>query len=130
MPRKDKSLCSVCETSLSQDNAYKNKIGYRGLDSRCKPCRIKQGAECNHRPGVKAMKNRLNGAYKTPTKVDLTPLEEAYILAYYDLAVELNLEVDHVIPRTKGGVHAPWNLQVISGADNKRKSNKWPLEVA
>ena len=30
-------------------------------------------------------------------------------------------EVDHIIPLAKGGPHLPWNLQVITKAENLSK---------
>lgn len=33
-------------------------------------------------------------------------------------------DVDHIIPLSKGGEHAPWNLQVLTAFDNRSKGNK------
>ena len=39
--------------------------------------------------------------------------------------------VDHVVPLTHAevcGLHAPWNMQVITFAANAAKGNKWQSE--
>jgi hypothetical protein len=54
-------------------------------------------------------------------------LEEAYTLAVHRSdTTGVKWHVDHVIPlhgKTASGLHVPWNIQVITGVDNIRKSN-------
>ena len=64
----------------------------------------------------------------------LTNLHFDQIEIFYDAASRLTeelgipMEVDHIIPlkgKNVSGLHVPWNLQVISGSENARKSNKF-----
>ena len=63
-------------------------------------------------------------------KTQLTQLEKDWVQFYYDESQHLSTstgipyEVDHIIPISKGGVHAPWNLQVLTQTENRRKYNK------
>lgn len=37
---------------------------------------------------------------------------------------ETPYEVDHIYPLSKGGLHVPWNLQIITRTDNRKKSTQ------
>lgn len=60
------------------------------------------------------------------------PLFQSEILAVYAEARTLteltgvSYHVDHILPLSKGGVHAPWNLRVLLWLDNQSKKDKWP----
>lgn len=59
-------------------------------------------------------------------------VDEEKLLEFYKLAVELGLEVDHIIPLKHDkvcGLHVPWNLQLLTRSENARKSNKFDEDV-
>jgi hypothetical protein len=79
-------------------------------------------------------KRRAAQLQRTPkwlTEDDLWMIEQAYELA--QLRTEMfgfPWHVDHVIPlqgRNVSGLHVPINLQVIPGAENIKKSNKYTI---
>lgn len=60
----------------------------------------------------------------------MTKIEKKMCANYYKLARELTEqtgvthEVDHIWPISKGGPHLPWNLQVLTAEQNRKKGNK------
>lgn len=55
---------------------------------------------------------------QTPTDVDVKALQEIY------KNCPSGHEVDHIIPISKGGLHSPENLQYLTIAENRSKSDK------
>ena len=82
---------------------------------------------------------RERDARKRNQSPKLSSIERLMVNNYYERAKELTIEhgiefsVDHITPINKGGLHAPWNLQVVTDSDNCRKRDKfmhipaWPL---
>lgn len=75
---------------------------------------------------VNARRTRLQQA--TPPWVSMKEIRKIYRLCA-KVTVETGVEhhVDHVVPikgRGVCGLHVPWNLQLLPGADNRKKSNK------
>ena len=62
----------------------------------------------------------------------LTEDEQKRIKQLYEMRNKLNengvgFQVDHIQPLSKGGLHHPNNLQILSSSLNLQKNNKWPL---
>ncbi len=58
------------------------------------------------------------------------PGHDAFIAAIYKTASGLGLTVDHVVPlngENVSGLHVPWNMQMLSDNQNKRKSNTFAV---
>lgn len=63
---------------------------------------------------------------------EMTAAEKAKLAQFYRVARLMTrrygvpFEVDHVVPLAKGGAHHPSNLQILTAAENRRKSAKLP----
>lgn len=96
------------------------------------PERMKEiRAKERQRPEIKAAVNeakRRRSHQKNAIK--LTAGEKLFVQSYYLQAQELTAstgiphEVDHIIPLCQGGLHAPWNLQVLTRFDNRSKGGR------
>jgi 5-methylcytosine-specific restriction endonuclease McrA len=101
--------------------------------------RAKHNAKCNqwakqNKPKVNARTARRYASKTQATPKWLTPddhwmIEQAYeIAALRTKMFGVSWEVDHIIPlrgKTVSGLHTPWNLQVVTQATNRRKSNSF-----
>ena len=67
--------------------------------------------------------------------VSLDAIDKAIIKAFYDKRDRTGLgggigpgyyNVDHIQPMAMGGVHAPWNMRVVSWEENSSKKSKRP----
>ena len=70
----------------------------------------------------------------TPTW--LTAIQKAQIAEFYEIAEALNTQtgvkhhVDHIVPlkgKTVTGLHAPWNLQILTATQNISKGNRYEI---
>ena len=63
-------------------------------------------------------------------KCDVNLQENEEIVLMYQKCKDLTKitgiehEVDHIIPITKGGLHHPSNLQILTGDENRKKGSK------
>jgi len=138
-------VCSECHCSNSKKNYINSrdkKIEYQRKWRSNNPSAFKEYASENeekikfrrmlYRKNNKNKINSKNAEYrasKLNQTPELTELEIKKIKLYYTIAEYLSTdickwEVDHIIPLSKGGLHHPDNLQVITAYDNVRKNAK------
>ena len=79
--------------------------------------------------GAKRRSAKLQRTPQWLTEDQLWMMQQAYELAALRTKMlGFDWHVDHIIPlqgKLVCGLHVPWNLQVIPGIDNIKKSNKW-----
>lgn len=71
--------------------------------------------------------SRAYDARKIKQSPKLSTIEQMMVDNYYKRANELGdgYQVDHIVPLDCGGLHAPWNLQVVTKSDNCSKRNSF-----
>lgn len=119
MRNRDKSL------AISKEYYNKNKEKVKA--------KVKEWARNNHGKTLSYSKMyKTKKIQRTPTWLtedDMFLISEAYELAALRTQMfGFPWHVDHIIPlrgKTVSGLHVPWNLQVIPGAENMRKSNRY-----
>jgi len=142
--------CSKCHQSHPITDFTIDRARADGRSYHCKKCRLKfERIRNGHDPdrpmyGCEVPFNRKqhridNHAYYTAKsnerrarKLNATPKwltaeHHQQIIAIYKEGKEKGMHVDHDIPllgKTVCGLHVPWNLQLLTPADNRKKSNK------
>lgn len=117
-----------------------NSGNLRGRRTKSCGCLQKEiSSESNKGEGNPCYKHGLSGTKeyicnktqrRKAMKLNQTPLSanSQLIQAYYDASATMSgIEVDHIKPLSKGGLHHEDNLQLLPKHLNGSKSNKWPL---
>lgn len=109
-------LCTICkEWKLPEVFPY----GSTSLDGKRPLCK-----ECQN---IKHNAKRSRASYATPLWVDRVAVDVIYAIAQQRTKIEgIQYEVDHVVPlngRLVSGLHVPWNLRVVTKAENRAKRN-------
>ena len=121
--------------AYAKTNYEQNKETYKANAKRWKaenPERMKEiRAKERQRPEIKAAVNAARSRRRQQKQaIRLTAGENMFLKSYYLQAQELTAltgiphEVDHIIPLVQGGLHAPWNLQVLTQFDNRSKGGR------
>lgn len=122
------SYCQLCEALRHKEWLEKNpdkKQHERKL--------VKQWVNAN--PGKKnaltanRTKALLQRMPKWLNEIQLKEIEQFYIdSAYLTNYTKVNFEVDHIVPlqgKNVSGLHVPWNLQLLTESENRKKHNSY-----
>ena len=144
--------CTKCKQSKSLENFKKAKERMDGRSSWCKKCHSRitsestmgnrEKANINNKKYKKTDKGKIaNRMYKAKKRariyeltVKLTAGQNNEVRSIYAKAKNMrsngeNVEVDHIIPLSRGGVHTPENLQILPALENRRKNNSLHFEL-
>lgn len=136
--------CSSCKTVLSKQAFSSNKSTWSNLSSICKDCdntrcikykkenigKAKIAYELwyknnKHIRAAASAKRRATLLQATPAWLSDKHVE--HMKQIYKEAKDTNMHVDHIVPLQGNnvcGLHVPWNLQLLSAQENRRKCNK------
>jgi hypothetical protein len=141
---KMEKLCRSCKVTKPSSLFPKDRTRSDGLFSYCKECNTKNAckwqSDNKNRHNLNnqrwAARNKDNGREKSArykaSKRSATPpwFDKSSVDLVYKKAIELGLEVDHIVPINSAnvcGLHVWENLQLLDGTLNKTKGNRyWP----
>lgn len=122
----NKKYCKKCNNIRNITEFYSNKYKNNGLCSSCKFCMNNDTLSWKKlnpkKVNADTAKYRAAKLNRTPPWADLEKIKE-----FYSNCPEGH-EVDHIIPlqgKLISGLHVLENLQYLTAAENRRKSNKW-----
>ena len=113
--------------SKGRENYRKNLTKYRKMN---KVWRDSNRAVCNAL-SMKYHAQKLNATPSWLTNEHLSEIEDFYVIAkVFQLYTGNEYHVDHIVPlqgKTVCGLHVPWNMQLLTRAENSSKQNRyWP----
>ncbi len=144
--------CGSCKQSLPVAEFHKRSASIDGLNHKCKACNCaKAKAWVTANPERAKIRDHNKyvanaDAYKARAQarkemlgtrtqaLDLSEDELFMIREIYSLCrlrsemTGVPHEVDHIVPlqgKEVCGLHVPWNLQVLTAHENRKKSNRW-----
>ena len=131
-------MCRKCLIEKSLIDFSKDKRRYDGLNYWCKPCQSHYDKNYKRKyewyntvKGAQYIANHKD-RFKDRTPKWLTSNHWQEMAGLYWQAKSLSDEtgimhhVDHIVPlrgKSVSGLHVPWNLQILTAAENYRKSN-------
>jgi 5-methylcytosine-specific restriction endonuclease McrA len=153
MMQLDSKVCTQCKEELPFSSFHRRAAMTDGYRSSCKACNkkyqtkegwTKANRKQGHQPmhiakpklipksvGVARRRAKLKNAYKKEwlSEFDYFAIQEMYCLSRSKSELTgIEHHVDHIIPlqgTSVSGLHVPWNLQVITAAENYRKNNSY-----
>lgn len=132
--RTSNGMCHDCEKIKNNKEERKQYMTEYAKENRQKIRKIASDWQKNNKGKVNA-----NTALRHSAKMQRTPkwlsnVDKLKIKCLYQVAAMYSREsdeawhVDHIVPlqgENVSGLHVPWNLRVIPGTDNIRKSNRF-----
>lgn len=113
--------CIPCDKSKGAQYYQKTKVSRRD---------IRLGFEHKYRENNKGKDAQKSAKRRALMLCDLTSKEKEQVDIIYETAQWCSLvvgeavHVDHIIPISKGGLHHPDNLQILTALDNMAKSDQ------
>lgn len=115
----------VCDKYKTPENDRRRLRNWR----RNNPDKVKAQYDRDKTKNARAAKRRAAKRNQTP---NLTEQDKTDIIMLYQQAKEVSAstgiphEVDHIQPISRGGLHHPINLQILTRDENRQKgSNHW-----
>lgn len=129
---KSGNTCKICRKIISHEHYIKNKESYKSRNYSWRasnPDKIKMIQSKHNKTCTRKVKSCMYSTNRRVQKLvsynDLDWAEKLTIETLYTTAQKLGLHVDHIKPLSKGGLHTPSNLQLLSPEENMKKGAKY-----